>query len=164
MNPRIELVWQGLQALGARRTVARDAILDVLVGANGHLSILEIHEQVIVGLPSIELSTIYRAVLFLAEHDVVHLLAVAGQPRYGLADRPHHHAVCVHCGHVTELPPHDLPALSIAPDRFRPAQQGQTVLGVCAACAPKDAPETPTARAQSADRVGRSAPGRRARR
>jgi Fe2+ or Zn2+ uptake regulation protein len=140
MNPRVETLWSALKAAGARRTPPRDIVLATMAATGEHLTVGDIHGRAAGRFPGIDASTVYRTVLFLAEHQVVHVLAYAGPPRYGLADHPHHHAVCTGCGSVTEMPAGSL--LPGVPDAFQPIQQGQTVLGTCADCRPRRTTQT----------------------
>jgi Fur family transcriptional regulator, ferric uptake regulator len=101
---RVDAIRDRIRASGLRWTVAKGAVVETLVGQPDHLSAAEIHEAVAARFPQIDRSTVHRVLLALADEHVVHVLGRSGDTRYGLADRPHNHAVCVGCGHVAEIP------------------------------------------------------------
>ncbi|WP_432838149.1 Fur family transcriptional regulator [Dactylosporangium sp. CA-092794] len=101
---RVDRIRDQVRAGGRRWTVAKGAIVDVLLDRDGHLSTQEIHEAVAARYPQVDRSTIHRVLLALADEGLVHVLGQHGEARYGLADRPHHHAVCAGCGRVAEIP------------------------------------------------------------
>lgn len=94
-----------LRARGLRRTGSRIAVLVTLRPVAGHLSVAEIHQRVQKSGLCVDVATVYRTVTTLVDHGVVHALAVdGGVTTYGLADAPHHHAVCTQCGAIIEVP------------------------------------------------------------
>lgn len=86
-------------------TSARKAVLELLEDSGKHLSAAQVHEQLINRLPSLNLSTVYRALDYLVEHRLVSVADIgAGSPVYErLSDTPHHHLVCLNCGHIVKL-------------------------------------------------------------
>jgi hypothetical protein len=48
-------------------------------------------------------STVLHALQTLTEQGLAHILTTGGVAAYGIADRPHHHAICISCAQVTEL-------------------------------------------------------------
>ncbi len=134
---RARRAWQQLTAAGARRTLARGMVIDALAGTAAHLSITEIHQKVAERRPEISISTVHRTVAFLAEHAVVHPLAWPGEARYGLCADPHVHAICEHCGKISEIPAPSLAgAVAAAGDatRYDIGAAGLTLFGRCPAC------------------------------
>jgi Fe2+ or Zn2+ uptake regulation protein len=103
---RLDTIRDRVRARGRRWTVAKGAVLETLLDQPGHLSALQIHEVIAARLPQIDRSTVHRVLLALADEGVVHMLGHHGQTRYGMADQPHHHAVCAACGQVAEIPAH----------------------------------------------------------
>jgi Fur family transcriptional regulator, ferric uptake regulator len=94
-----------LRAHGLRRTAPRIAVLAVLEPVRGHLSVAEIHQRLAAAHPAPDLATVYRTVTTLVEKGVLHALSVeGGVTTYGLAEKPHHHAVCTRCGAIIEVP------------------------------------------------------------
>ena len=100
---RLDAALETLRAAGYRRTPARTAVLRVLLDAPCHLSIRAIAEQLGDRAHS-GYSTTWRSVAALTEAGLVHAVHAPTGVVYGLADRPHHHAVCESCGIVRELP------------------------------------------------------------
>jgi Fur family transcriptional regulator, ferric uptake regulator len=134
---RVQQAWLGLAAVGARRTLARALVVEVLARAAGHLSVTAIHEQIAGDHPEVNISTVHRTVAFLVDNGVAHVLPRPGEALYGLADEPHHHAVCDVCGAVSEIPaPAMSKAVAAAEDSsdFQIRDAGLAVFGRCPAC------------------------------
>jgi Fur family ferric uptake transcriptional regulator len=73
------------------------------------------------------------------EQGVLHALAVEGRvSTYGLAERPHHHAVCTSCGTIIEVPAQRLSTAlehAIEGSSFTLSEQaGLTLHGLCPDC------------------------------
>lgn len=80
-------------------------VLEVLAAAEGHLTVAQIYQRIEAGLPGSDLSSVYRTVTTFQEIGLAHRTDIADQAAtYGIADVPHHHAVCTSCGAVTEVP------------------------------------------------------------
>jgi Fe2+ or Zn2+ uptake regulation protein len=80
-------------------------------------------------------------VAFLVDKGVAHVLPYPGEARYGLADSPHHHAVCHACGAVVEIPARALSRVVAAAERsssFQLADSGQALFGRCPDCRATD--------------------------
>ncbi|MGH3664055.1 MAG: Fur family transcriptional regulator [Micromonosporaceae bacterium] len=105
---RARQVWQTLKAGGARHTVARSLVIDVLAATAGHLSIAAVHHRVAALRPEINISTVHRTVGYLVSQGVAHVLPWPGEALYGLNERPHVHAVCRGCGDLSEIAAADL--------------------------------------------------------
>ncbi len=88
-----------------RLTSARQAILDYLEAAERHLSANQVYEALTERLPSLNLSTVYRSLEYLVEHQLVSVADVGtGSPVYEIVnDTPHHHLVCLNCHHIMYL-------------------------------------------------------------
>lgn len=88
-----------------RLTSARKAILDILKTHNTHLSPAEIHEKLVDRLPSLNISTVYRSLDYLVEHNFISVTDIGtGTPVYESLDSvPHHHLVCLNCKQIMEL-------------------------------------------------------------
>jgi Fur family transcriptional regulator, ferric uptake regulator len=132
-----------LHAHGLRRTAPRVAVLTVLEPARGHLSVADIHQRLRdaegAGGHAPDLATVYRTVTTLVEKGVLHALFVeGGVTTYGLAEKPHHHAVCTRCGAVIEVPAQRLrSALERASDASAFSlsdSAGLTLHGLCPRC------------------------------
>ena len=75
----------------------------------------------------------------LVEQGVLHALTVeGGVSTYGLAERPHHHAVCTNCGTIIEVPAQRLSTAlehAIEGSSFTLSEQaGLTLHGLCPDC------------------------------
>lgn len=139
---RDEWVRSLLHARGLRCTTPRLAVLAVLSEtepAAGHLTAAQIHRRLIDGGCEVDLATVYRTVSTLVDLGVLHALSVDERgTSYGLADEPHHHAVCTRCGTMIEVPADQLStALAQASlgSRFILSERaGLTLHGVCPEC------------------------------
>jgi Fe2+ or Zn2+ uptake regulation protein len=101
---RVESALASMRAAGLRRTKERVAIVRVLAEADRHLKVPEVVARLHAEGSTLDNSTAWRTLLTLTGLGLVHALDHGRRVAYGLADRPHHHAVCTGCGQVTELP------------------------------------------------------------
>jgi len=128
-----------LVATGGRRTAARQAIIDVLIGDDEHLTAEEIAERVQQKMPVVTMSTVYRTLSALEEIGVLeHAHLGHGSAVYHLADAAHQHLYCERCGRVIELPPHKLDAFARMLHRdfgFELERRHFAIGGVCKDCA-----------------------------
>lgn len=145
--PDAERLGELLRNRGLRRMPSRIAVLAVLEPVDGHLSVAEIHQRLLGTPPGSgkggdqppDLATVYRTVTTLVEQGVLHALAVeGGVTTYGLAEKPHHHAVCTDCGTIIEVPANRLSAAlehAIEGSSFTLSEQaGLTLHGRCPDC------------------------------
>jgi Fur family ferric uptake transcriptional regulator len=139
----IERIGELLRAHGLRRMASRIAVLAVLESVNGHLSVAEIDQRLRECLPadaqSPDLATIYRTVTTLVDQGVLHALTLEnGVTTYGLAAQPHHHAVCIQCGSIIEVPAGQLTSAlkhAMAGSSFALSERaGLTLHGLCPQC------------------------------
>ncbi|MFI5496293.1 Fur family transcriptional regulator [Actinoplanes sp. NPDC051859] len=134
---RLNAVREHVRARGRRWTVAKSAVVEVLIGAAGHLSAQQVYDTVSSRFPQIDRSTVHRVLLTLADEHVVHILGRQGEARYGMADEAHHHAVCARCGIEVEIPAALIsPALAAAATAtgFRFDSASITLAGICQNC------------------------------
>lgn len=122
---------------------SRIAVLAVLEPVDGHLAVADIHQRILDGVPDgspgPDLATVYRTVTTLVDQGVLHALAVdGGLTTYGLAEKPHHHAVCTQCGTIIEVPATQLStalAHAIEGSSFTLSERaGLTLHGLCPQC------------------------------
>ncbi|MEV0131763.1 transcriptional repressor [Dactylosporangium sp. NPDC050688] len=139
---RASRAWHRMITAGARRTLARVMVIDVLAGTAGHLSIGTIHHAIAAIRPEVNLSTVHRTIAFLVGLGVAHVLQRPGEALYGLNERPHIHAVCETCGTHTEIPTDALaPAMTAAQKAvqhevdFEVGTAGLALFGRCRKCA-----------------------------
>ena len=88
-----------------RLTSARRAILDVLDNEDQHLTPTQIHSQLKERLPSLNLSTVYRSLEYLVDHNLITVADIGvGSPVYErLGTSPHHHLICLNCDKILKL-------------------------------------------------------------
>ena len=116
-------------------------VLDVIYHNNGHLTADEVFERVRLQSPYVDLSTIYRTLVFLKQNGLIGELRLEGGPARFEAVRlgqEHHHAVCSECDRMLEIDPADLKVLeSILRQRygFEINLVHLTLSGLCAECA-----------------------------
>jgi Fur family transcriptional regulator, ferric uptake regulator len=99
---------KNLKGQGYRITRGRKAILEVLAGAEGHLSAEDIYLKVHPVLPAIGLTSVYRTLEILSRLGLIFRFDFGdGRGRFELAEAPggerhHHHLVCTGCGRVID--------------------------------------------------------------
>ncbi|MBV8929123.1 MAG: transcriptional repressor [Mycobacteriaceae bacterium] len=128
-----------LHAHGLRRTAPRIAVLAALEPVQGHLSVAEIHRLLADTPAAPDLATVYRTVTTLVDKGVLHALSVeGGVTTYGLAEEPHHHAVCTRCGAIIEVPARRLRSAleqaSQGSEFSLSDSAGMTLHGLCPRC------------------------------
>ena len=109
MPPRRGMMSPGwgrrFRGCGYRMTVPRQAILDVLLGTDKHLSAEDIYMKVHKMYPHVGLTTVYRTLELLTDMGVVLKYDFGdGRARFELMEGPekehHHHLICVNCKRV----------------------------------------------------------------
>jgi Fur family ferric uptake transcriptional regulator len=137
----VERIGELLRSRGLRRMPSRIAVLSVLEPYDGHLSVAEIHQRIADTTAADQrpdLATVYRTVTTLVDQGVLHALAVEGVTTYGIAEKPHHHAVCTACGTIIEVPAKQLTSAlehAIEGSSFTLSEQaGLTLHGLCPDC------------------------------
>jgi Fe2+ or Zn2+ uptake regulation protein len=134
---RLDTIREHVRARGRRWTIAKDAVVEALIDTDTHLSAQQVHERIGARFPQIDRSTVHRVLLGLADEHVVHVLGRQGEARYGMADRPHHHALCTGCGREAEISAETIaPALTAAAGAtgFSFDTGTLTLTGLCAGC------------------------------
>jgi Fur family transcriptional regulator, ferric uptake regulator len=128
-----------------RHTRQREAVLSALSDSRRSLTPPEICELAKRTVPRLNLSTVYRQIRLLLEHEEVQRVDLPGQPtRYeasqcdadqGDGKHHHHHFHCEDCGRV--FPIHSCPGHmdDLAPTGFLVARHELTLHGRCADCA-----------------------------
>jgi len=138
MSRHAEEILDGLRAAGERVTVARRAVVESLVDADGHATAEALQARVQAEHPEVHMATIYRNLETLERLGVVeHTHLGHGPAVYHLADELHQHLVCESCGYVVEVPADLLrPVEEEVRDRYgfvmRPGHFA--VVGRCADC------------------------------
>ncbi|WP_416966888.1 Fur family transcriptional regulator [Streptomyces sp. 4F14] len=128
-----------LRRHGFRCTPGRLRIVEALRAAGGHLSIGEACERLAESGKAVHAATVYRTLEALTAAGLTHTMPGPGPTRYGLTERPHHHAVCRACGSVATLAPERLADVAARIEELtglRPDASGSLfVYGHCASCA-----------------------------
>nr|MBN1230033.1 transcriptional repressor [Anaerolineae bacterium] len=91
-----------LRARGYRVTMQRLIVLDAVCALGGHATIAAIQSEVAELDPSIDRSTVYRALAVLIEVGLVVRADLAGVGKvYSIpSNTTHHHLVCLSCGKI----------------------------------------------------------------
>ncbi len=138
MDNPLEAQIQELRQRGIKATVARRAVLEVLLEGPSHQSADDIATKVSSRYPEIHLSTVYRTLETLERIGAVdHVHLGHGRAVYHLGDDPHQHLVCDRCGSVIEVPNEIFLTLNkTLSDKygFKLRQNHFAVLGRCSSC------------------------------
>ena len=108
----VETIVARLAEAGRRRTAPRQAIVESIVRAGGHVTADEVAAEVQSQFPSVNISTVYRTLDTLEDIGVIdHVHLGHGRAVYHLVEEDHQHLVCEVCESVEELPASKLPVL-----------------------------------------------------
>ena len=87
-----------------KHTKQREAILDVFLGAPGHITSEDIYQRVREQHPNIGYTTVYRTMKLLCEAGLAQEHHFDdGMTRYEIEHEHHDHLVCTRCGKVIEF-------------------------------------------------------------
>ena len=140
-----ERLLAALREQGARVTVGRRAVAEVLVEATEHLRAEDIVARVQARHPDLHPSTVYRTLESLEEADLVcHTHLGHGAAVWHLAEDDRLHLSCDRCGQVTHIPPGLFDGIEEHLRQvfgFEASLHHIAVPGVCRACASAE-PET----------------------
>lgn len=121
-----------------RNTRQRNAILKSIRGADGPLSVGEIHGRSSIEIPGLGIATVYRAVKALREEGEILLVELPGEePRYEPVGRGHHHHFrCFSCEQTFDLAgcPVGIPRGTTLPGGYTVEDHSLTLYGRCADC------------------------------
>lgn len=130
---------EALEGSGQRFTEQRAAVYRHLVGTDTHPTADEVFTGVRASIPDISLATVYKALETLVGCGLALKLTYGdGSARYDGRTDPHHHARCLVCGSVIDVPGEiDARAFaSVQPrDGFRVEGFRLEVIGRCIDCA-----------------------------
>jgi Fe2+ or Zn2+ uptake regulation protein len=122
----------------ARRTRQREVVLEAVRSTMDHPTAEWVYRHARRHLPRISLGTVYRNLKRLAEEGTIREIHAGSHPtRFDGNTGEHHHARCLRCGRVADLP------LSVDTRREQAAARALNfqivghhveVLGVCPAC------------------------------
>ena len=140
---------QVLRRAGHKLTPQRLSIVAALRHTSGHLTALEVHRQVRVEHPYVDLSTVYRTLAVLRELGLVSETAMAGGDHFYewlQANDHHHHLLCRRCGGTELLDHHHLENLGaeVLDDHgFRLDLNHIALSGLCHDCLAAEPAESP---------------------
>ena len=96
---------QALEATGHRFTEQRAAVYRFLSGTTSHPNADEVFQEVRARVPGISLATVYKSLETLVSCGLAMKLSYSdGSARYDGRTDPHHHARCISCGRVQDVP------------------------------------------------------------
>ncbi|MGQ0814404.1 MAG: Fur family transcriptional regulator [Gemmatimonadota bacterium] len=138
-NSKESMLREALEANGQRYTDQRAAVYRFLLGTDAHPTADDVFTSVRHEIPDISLATVYKSLETLVGCGLAIKLTYGdGSARYDGRTDPHHHARCLGCGSVIDLPGHlDTSALQA---QLRPvagfAVEGYRVelVGYCKSC------------------------------
>lgn len=130
-----------IRRMGGRMTAQRRIILDTVCRQGGHLTAGEIYELVQAEAPEINRATVYRALDFFSDMNLVARTEIGGRCLYEIVDEtPHHHLVCRHCGKSERLEDHHFEELAehLRQEHNFHAELNHVVIsGYCTECVPE---------------------------
>lgn len=101
------MLREALEANGQRYTDQRAAVYRFLLGTEAHPTADDVFTSVRHEIPDISLATVYKSLETLVGCGLATKLTYGdGSARYDGRTDPHHHARCLRCGAVTDLPGH----------------------------------------------------------
>jgi len=132
-----------LETAGHRFTEQRAAVYRFLAGTTSHPHADEVFQGVRSQVPGISLATVYKSLETLVNCGLAAKLTYSdGSARYDGRTDPHHHARCISCGKVMDIPgrisDEDLDALSRGLDGFSRIGYRLELTGFCSECAPRE--------------------------
>jgi Fur family ferric uptake transcriptional regulator len=127
---------------GYRMTPQRIMIVEAIENSDNHISAEDIHTQVVVKYPNVNVSTVYRTLELLEQLGLVTKteMGVGRIMYHPLEKGHHHHLVCRACGNVIDLDESALNPLkeSILRDyQFTAELRHLGILGLCTKCKQK---------------------------
>jgi Fur family peroxide stress response transcriptional regulator len=136
---------RALEASGQRFTEQRAAVYRWLAETDVHPTADEVFLAVREGLPGISLATVYKSLETLVGCGLAVKLTFADESaRYDGRTDPHHHARCLACGRVTDIPgeiaEREIEALRRRSGGFTVTGYRLQLSGYCSHCLPEGGP------------------------
>ncbi len=123
-----------LHRRGMRMTPQRQLVLDS-VRELGHATPEQVCKQIQSTTPTVNITTVYRALDLLEELGLVrHTHLGHGAPTYSVEEHEHVHLVCHHCGAIDEVPCELLDGLAAELDEHRGFALDATHLALSGTC------------------------------
>ncbi|MDW7675603.1 MAG: Fur family transcriptional regulator [Bacillota bacterium] len=103
MEDKMNILYDRLKEKGIRLTPQRKVILDLLKGAEEHLTAEEIYQNIKQQMQPVSLGTVYNTLHKLKEAGVIQELTYGDMSsRYDGNSNLHYHVTCVDCGKVMD--------------------------------------------------------------
>ena len=139
MNTRLR---KALEETGHRYTEQRAAVYRFLSSTTSHPNADEVFREVRNHVPGISLATVYKSLETLVSCGLAAKLTYSdGSARYDARTEPHHHARCVMCGTVVDVPgsfsDREMDALGRELEGFSVTGYRLELTGFCSRCAPR---------------------------
>jgi Fur family peroxide stress response transcriptional regulator len=133
---------RALEATGQRYTEQRSAVYRFLSATTSHPNADEVFQRVRGEVPGISLATVYKSLETLVTCGLAAKLSYSdGSARYDGRTDPHHHARCVSCGRVMDVPGQfskgELEGLGTELEHFSVTGYRLELSGLCSVCTPK---------------------------
>ncbi|NNE98851.1 MAG: transcriptional repressor, partial [Pyrinomonadaceae bacterium] len=120
-------------------TKQRKVVLQVIRGADEHLTANEVFENAKGLLPTISFATVYNSLRYLKnEGHIGEIQFGNGASRFDRMTSRHDHAICNNCGKLADIElelPTDLVELAAKYSKFKPESIELTLRGLCPKCA-----------------------------
>jgi len=133
---------KALEDGGHRFTEQRAAVYRFLYATTSHPNADEVFQEVRNEVPGISLATVYKSLETLVSCGLATKLSYSdGSARYDARTDPHHHARCVSCGRVIDVPGHfsegEMDDLGRELDGFSVTGYRLELTGFCSRCLPR---------------------------
>jgi Fur family peroxide stress response transcriptional regulator len=114
MSQYIELFISDCKGKGLSVTYQRLAVFKCLMNCKNHPTAEEIFSHVKIDHPTISLATIYKNLEVLAQNNIISKVTpLHDLARFDIDTGLHHHAVCIKCRNIIDIPNDDFDSLSI---------------------------------------------------
>jgi Fe2+ or Zn2+ uptake regulation protein len=139
MNTRLR---KALEETGHRFTEQRAAVYRFLSSTTSHPNADEVFRVVRNDIPGISLATVYKSLETLVSCGLATRLTYSdGSARYDARTDPHHHARCIACGMVMDVPgsfsPGEMRSLAREAEGFSVTGYRLELTGLCSRCSPQ---------------------------
>jgi len=100
-----EAIVSRLREQGERLTIQRRAVIEALCASSDHLTVQDIQTRLAAQSIVLTETTVYRIVQWLKDRGAVAQtdLGQSGVVYQVIDRKPHHHLVCLRCGHVMDV-------------------------------------------------------------
>ncbi len=135
-----DILNEFIRSRGLRYTSQRDAVLEIFLATEGHVSVEELHTLVKSKYPSVGYTTVYRAMKLLSELGLCRAVDFGdGVMRYEheYGHRHHDHLICTQCGGCIEVVDPEIEKLQgnlAQKHKFTPVSHVLKIYGICGRC------------------------------